>query len=537
MSSKHSPPLILVADDQLPTTVMLERVFEYEGYQVKSVYDGNSAIDAARTLLPDLILLDINMPGLNGFQVLQQLRERPATANIPTILITAMGDFTNVVQGLSLGADDYLRKPFHPQELLARAESKMKARRLEEALQQRTQELEALLRAGEELNRHLQIDELITIILYLTSDLIPCEISFIYYLNESGHIIDYDTHAKAEVPGCVPQPDQQLVDWIVGTGEPYIWSPDEPLIVDCPNGMVVPLLFGSEVRGMLGVIDATPYSDTNLRLFMGISRQAALALQNAELYDIKANYALHLEEQVAERTKKLESAQQMLIRSEKLASIGRLAAAVAHEINNPLFPIRLDLENMLEDVRAGTLVAPQEIEFMLENVDRIKYTVDRLLGFTGNKRADSADFKSIDINVVIRNIINLNEKLLKQADISVKMDLQELPPISGNSYQLEYVFMNLTLNARDAIGRRGEICFSSHHENGKIIIDVRDDGPGIAPDLIDNIFEPFVSTKEDGNGLGLYISYDIVQKHEGIINVKSTLGEGAHFTLVFPSLD
>src|SRR5690606_36145395 len=142
---------------------------------VKSVYDGINAIQAAQTLIPDLILLDVNMPGMNGFDVLKQLRESPSTASIPTILITAMGELSGVVQGLTLGADDYLRKPFNSQELLARAKSKMKARKLEESLQHRTRELEALLRVNEELSQHLEVDDLLDFILYLVMDMIVCD--------------------------------------------------------------------------------------------------------------------------------------------------------------------------------------------------------------------------------------------------------------------------------------------------------------------------------------------------------------------------
>jgi OmpR family response regulator RpaB len=101
---------------------------------------------------------------MNGLDVLRTLRESSITTNIPTILITARGEPSDIAHGLTLGADDYIPKPFHPRELLARVQSKMKARHLEEALHRRTQELEALLRAGEELNQHLEMYELLDLI-------------------------------------------------------------------------------------------------------------------------------------------------------------------------------------------------------------------------------------------------------------------------------------------------------------------------------------------------------------------------------------
>lgn len=537
MTDKHSPPLILVADDQMPTAVMLERVFEYEGYQVECVYDGIAAMDAAKSMLPDLILLDINMPGLNGFEVLKQLRDTSETQNIPTILITAMGDFSNVVQGLNLGADDYMGKPFHPQELLARAESKMKARRLEEALQHRTRELEALLRVSEELSQHLEIEELLDFILYLTVDLIPCQVALVYYLTEDREVADYRTHLKDPEITSPPPQDYRLVEEMVERTQPHTWDEDVPFLSGYVHGIAMPLLFGHELRGIAIVAGSAPYDESKEQLFAGICRQAALAMQNAELYDIKANYALHLEEQVAKRTKELESAQRMLIRSEKLASIGRLAASVAHEINNPLFPIRLDLENMVEDIKNGQPPDASEVEAILNNVERIKYTVDRLLSFTGNKQADTTNAKSLNVNEIINNIITLNWKMLQHAKIEVERHLEDVALIYGNPYQLEYVFMNLTLNAKDAIGQHGIIQFYSYMEGDYVVIEVNDNGEGIPDDTVDTIFEPFVSTKEDGSGLGLYISYDIIQKYNGLIQVESEPGVGTQFILKFPALE
>jgi DNA-binding response OmpR family regulator len=126
---------------------MLERIFEREGFQVKSVHDGLAALEVAEQLLPDLILLDIQMPGMNGFDVLRSLRQNERTIMIPTILITAKArQPADVAHGLNLGADDYVQKPFEPRELVARVQSKIRAHQLEDALHRRTQELEALLR-------------------------------------------------------------------------------------------------------------------------------------------------------------------------------------------------------------------------------------------------------------------------------------------------------------------------------------------------------------------------------------------------------
>lgn len=533
MNSKHNPPLVLIADDQKPATDMLERVFEYEGYQASSVHDGIAAVKAAQVLLPDLLLLDINMPGLNGFEVLKHLRENPRTASIPTILITAMDELSNVVQGLELGADDYLRKPFHPQELLARAQSKMRARQLEEALQRRTQELEALLRVSEELSQHIDMAELLEIILYLVADLLPCKVSIICYFGETGRITEYRVHYKDESPqhpAIVPKLLQKIV-----SDNLLSWEKTRTLFPDYSYGIIMPIQHGVSTRGMLAVMnDDDPYDKNHMRLLEAISRQAALALRNAELYEIQTRYALHLEDMVAERTAELESAQKMLIRSEKLASIGRLAASVAHEINNPLLPIQINLEDMLEDVKTRQNIDVNDIHKTLESVERIKQITSRLLGFTGNQQADNANFHFLNINDVLHNIVELNRKFFQQQSMSIDMSLGQLPDIWGNKYQLEHVFMNLVLNAKDAMRTGGVLTITSGVEADDVVITVEDTGCGIAPEMIDTIFEPFVSTKETGNGLGLFISYGIIQSHQGTITVKSAIDHGTRFTLRFP---
>ena len=531
---RHDPPLILIADDVVPTTIMLERVFEYEGYQVKSVYDGISALDTAKTDLPDLILLDINMPGMNGFDVLTKLRETKQTASIPTILITAMGEISDVVQGLNLGADDYLRKPFHPQEVLARAQTKMRARRLEESLQRRTQELEALLRVSEELSQHLEMSELMDFINFLVSDLLHTEVAIIYLVNEDTNPPSH--RVEAHGIQLTDEEHAQIVEAMRLADGEYLWAENKnSLLPNFPYGIGVSLQFGGQVRGYMLVADVQPYDSNHVRLLKGIGRSAILALKNAELYALQAQYAHHLEDMVEERTAELKSAQHMLIQSEKLASVGRLSASVAHEIKNPLFPIRINLEDMLEDIDSGDAINPQDVRRTLDSVDRIQFIVDRLLGFTGNWQLNQSELELVDLGKVIEDIIGLNNKYFNQENVEIVQDLANVPPIKGHSFQLEQVFMNLALNAKDAMEHGGTLTFKTYQEGDNVIIEVKDTGHGITFEMQESIFEPFVSTKDDGNGLGLFISYNIVKEHKGSIDLVSEPGQGAQFILRFPA--
>lgn len=536
MTTKHDPPLVLIADDQVPTTILLERVFEHEGYQIKSVYDGISAVQSAKNLLPDLILLDVNMPGMNGFDVLRELRDNPVTSNIPTILITAMGDLSNVVQGLKLGADDYLRKPFQAQELLARAQSKMRSRKLEESLQRRTQELEALLRVAEELNQHLETDDLFEFILYLAIDLLSGQAAALFqYDSEDKQITEMCIRTRDSVENKISLDNDAVRKYLSNHPQIQLWTEKEPLFSTTMNGMIAPLQHRGTVTGMLMVIGEAQYDENHLRLLNGIGRQAALALRNAELYELQINYSQHLEEMVAARTAELESAQHMLVRSEKLASVGRLAASIAHEINNPLFPIQINLEHMLEDIQSGNKIDEEEIRRTQESVERIRRIVNQLLEFAGKRRSGDTSLEPLDINKIIESIISLNRKFFEQENIKTVYAPHDLPTIEGNRDQLEQVLMNMTLNAKAAMKSGGVLEITTLTNNKDIVVRIKDTGHGIPKDMLDTIFEPFVSTKEDGTGLGLFISHGIIQNHNGTIQVESEEGEGTTFTITLPA--
>ena len=276
------------------------------------------------------------------------------------------------------------------------------------------------------------------------------------------------------------------------------------------------------------------FDDYDLRLFRGISRQATSALQNAKLYEVKTHYAVHLEEMVEERTEELRSAQQLLIRSERLASIGRLAAGIAHEINNPLFPIRINLEHMVEDLQAQIPIHVHDVEETLSSVERIGRIVQRLLMFTGKGQSNMSEMKLVNINDIINDVISLGQKFLEKENVNIMTELVSAPPIYGSRDQLEQVFLNIILNAKAAMMKGGDIHIQTRVEQDEIVIDFTDTGEGIAPDILERIFEPFVSTREDGTGLGLFISYGIIENHQGSINAISEVGSGTAFTIHLP---
>lgn len=536
MSERRNTPLVLVADDEIHTTVMLARIFEREGYQVQSANDGIAALDLAQKLLPDLILLDIQMPLMNGFEVLSALKENPITATIPTIIVTAKArQPSDVAHGLNLGADDFIHKPFDPRELLARAESKIRSRQLEETLQRRTQELEALLRVGEELNQHLEVNDLLNLVPYLALDLLPGDLAAIYQFDENQKLLNYNIQAKSNELPPYELDNHAIVNQFLAIGNSVLWPGSIALVEHFTSGMAVSLSHGGNSLGMLMLVTQNGHYDENhLRLFAGIGRQAALTLRNAQLYEIQANYALHLEDMVEAKTTELHSAQQMLIRAEKLASIGHLAASIAHEINNPLQPIRINLEDMLEDIQNNAPIDIRAVKSTQESVERIRRIVSQLLEFAGKRNTTNTELESLDVGELIEGVISLNRKFFEKENMQIVASLAPKLSILGNKDQLEQVFMNMILNAKAAMDTGGTLQIGVKTDKSEALIQFIDTGSGIPDEQINRIFDPFFSTKANGTGLGLFVSYGIIQGHHGSIEVKSKVNQGTTFTIRLP---
>ncbi|MDQ7024837.1 MAG: response regulator [Anaerolineae bacterium] len=536
MSQIDSQSRILVVDDHIPAAEMVSRLFEVRGFETICAFSGAEALEQAQKHIPDLILLDVMMPDMDGYDVLEALRGNPATHKIPVIFITAKDDAADIEEGLRLGADDYIPKPVKPRELIARAKSKIEAYRLRENLEQKTTDLEALLRFSEALNNHLEVDELLDLILYLVLDLVPSHSAIIYHMSENKDIIETrvkskDTHDEVDIDvdalKAYFSQHTDAVQWQSSTQTSFSSS---------DTGMAAGLRHGEQMHGMLLVLADKPFEENHLRLFENIGRQTTMALRNAELYAVKVNYAERLEEMVEERTAELGAAQELLVRAEKLASVGRLAAGIAHEINNPLMPIRVNLELMREDVEENREVSIQDIDETLRSVSRISRIVERLQQFTRKSGDKAPIMESLKIVDIVEDVISLSGSYIRNSGIKVDVNLHETAQIYGNRDQLEQVFLNIILNAHAAMQAGGTLTIDSTIEAQNLIVRFADTGTGIASDILGKIFEPFVSSKENGSGLGLFISYGIIENHNGQIHVESEVGKGTVFTLALPTI-
>ncbi len=534
--------LVLIADDEENMVLLLKRLFEHDGFQVEAVPDGMSALERSVTLRPALILMDVMMPGLDGFEVVRQLRQSEITARIPTIFISAAAkEPTDIVKGLGLGADDYVVKPFNPQELLARAHSKIRARQLEEDLERRNKELEALVRVGREFNQRLKLDDLLDLIVTVCATELPADQVILCLFNHrqvsEWRALHPQSGRKADVQALLDHPEAVLGRLVQGSTSLHI--ADMPpinngLLEGCRSLIGTSIVHHDELLGIIALGHQVPgrYDEGHLRLLESITGQATLAIRNAELYAELRYYALNLENMVAERTAELRAAQSQLIQSEKLASLGRLAAGVAHEVNNPLQAIRNCLELAIEDIDAHRPVDKELLTVAEQDVERIRRIVSQLLDFS---RRDSGALNLLDVGGVVQSVLRLVDRQLERANIRLIAEIANTAPVQINEDQFKQVILNLILNAQEAMPDGGSLLVSVGQHGEEVYISVTDTGVGIPERDMSRIFDPFFSTKVDGTGLGLAVSYGIVEGHGGRIEVKSQEGYGSTFTVKLPA--
>lgn len=404
---------ILIVDDQPENLETLSKLLQ-PYYNVRAARSGEQAIRAAdRPPVPELILLDIMMPEMDGFAVLSRLREKPSTRDIPVIFVTALGADEDEQYGFDMGAVDYITKPIRPPVVLARVRTHLELKRAR----------------------------------------------------------------------------------------------------DC------------------------------------------LAEQNARL-----------EERVLERTRALEQSQLQVMQAEKMAAIGLLAAGVGHELNNPIGfvssnigmlskyvddylclieaarkslahisgPVAADYERMLDekDFEFLSQDTPKLLSDSKDGMERMRLIVSDLKDFS---RAGDQKWEWSDIHRGLESTINLVKSEIKYKAELIR-NFGVLPQVNCVHSQINQVFMNLLVNAAQAIDEHGKITITTERIGESVKIEFSDTGRGISPENLSRVFEPFFTTKPvgKGTGLGLSLSYGIIRRHNGTISVDSTVGVGTTFRIILP---
>ncbi|HEX5687565.1 MAG TPA: response regulator [Ideonella sp.] len=426
-------PTILIVDDTPANVAVLADYLEDHGLRIVVAQDGQEGLSRAEFVKPDLILLDIMMPGMDGFETCRLLKENPAILDIPVIFMTALTDTSNVVKGFQLGAVDYVTKPIQIEEVMARIGTHLSLRAMHKQLSAKN------------------------------------------------------------------------------------------------------LMLGQEVE----------------------TRQLAEEALRAVSVEQRSLIA------------KLQQAHEQLLQSEKMASVGQLAAGIAHEINNPIGFLNSNIGTLQDYIdtlfealdscgdamaratnreevvaRFEEVKANAEIDFLKndivdlmreskEGLKRVKDIVQALKDFS---HVGEANWLEADLHKGLESTLNIVNNEIKYKATVVR-EYGDLPPVRCLASQLNQVFMNLLVNAAQAIIEAGTITIrTGNGTNGWVWVEICDTGSGIPPDIMNRIFDPFFTTKPvgSGTGLGLSLSYGIVHKHGGRIEVQSEVNKGSCFTVHLP---
>jgi len=259
---------------------------------------------------------------------------------------------------------------------------------------------------------------------------------------------------------------------------------------------------------------------------------------DTEIKDLIKN----LEKKVAKRTNELKLVQYQLLQSEKLASIGKLAATIAHEINNPLNGILTYTKLIERKVSDGTLKKSEIPKFrsylgiMERETERCSTIVRNLLDFA--RQREPSLKPDVDINEVLEEALSLLANQITLQEVTLEKRFDRLPPIMADPMQLRQVFLNVILNACEATQNGGMVTVSTAVSNKRkkaVRVEIADNGVGIEEKDLSKVFDPFFTSKEKGTGLGLSVVYGIINSHQGTIQIKSTVGKGTSVTITLPT--
>ncbi len=516
---------ILVIDDEPGIAMLCDRLLTRAGFHVSSLTDARLAVDFLLNNTVDLLLVDIRMPDVDGFEVITHAQR--IQPDIAVLVMTGYGTVETAIRALRQGVDGLLLKPFDRGGELIQAVQQALADNQQKRDASRTKALRPLFSVTESLLSETRQDRLLELITSAICGYLRCPHAG-YYLTTGSELLQLQTERGRSFAGKM---DQILSQVDVASAPALILSKGpratklkrHMLDLGLGSAIFVPVArpnFRSVVYAARDPQEP-PFQESDFEMFQILARQAAAALDNARLYAAQLEYV-----------RKVEESQKALLQVEKMATAGRLSASIAHEVNNPLQAV----QNCLH--LAGREDLPPEkrkeyFDLARVELERLSLTVQRMLDFY---RPGPASTKKLNLSETLDHVLHLMSKQLSERGVMVDFDIPDnLPAVAAVSSQIQQVFINLILNSFDAMPEGGQLRISARTVRGGVDILFQDSGPGISPEKQANIFEPFFSTKDGGTGLGLTVSYNIITAHGGTLEYLSDRGPGACFRVFLPS--
>ncbi len=419
---------------------------------------------------------------------------------------------------------------------------------MSQSLEERFQELKALFEVSTLVNSEIELSLILDMISKTVRDYLQtdrCSVLLVDKKKKKLVCVSVYGVSSEKIKNTELDPDESIAGWVMTHGEPLLLG--EELQEDkfknfvskeekISSSLSVPLKVKNEVKGVLNVCmvkGERKFNEADLKLVSIFAQNVAVSIEKAELYQEVKKQAEVLEKTLED----LKKTQGQLIQSEKMRVLGDLAGGIVHDFNNILGIITGRAELLLKQAKEeGLIKGLMLIEQVANDGAEI---IRRLREYT--KIGQGSIFIKVDLNKILRQVVELtsftwkDEALARGININIDMDLKEVSPIAGNPSEIREVFVNLLLNAIEALPRGGKIILGTRMENDYVLAWVKDDGIGMKEEVKSKIFEPFFTLKgEKGMGLGLTIASGIVLKHQGTMSVDSEPGKGTCIWLKFP---
>ena len=395
----------------------------------------------------------------------------------------------------------------------------------------------------------LDVDEILRLVLEGVTKNIGFDRARLYLVNEKRNVLECKMAVgidEERIRGITLRlnPEDSIVARSIFEKQPFI-IPDaskdprvNPIIKEKFNLhslVAIPLLVREKALGAIAADFIDPNKNITkeaLESVMAFAQQAGLAIHNAFMYQELKTFSQQMEEKIQKTTADLKKTEAQLIRSEKLAALGQLAAGIAHEIRNPLTSINILIHSMTENLPSGDS-HKEDLKVIEEEIHRMNEILDQFLRFA---KPATPLLEKADVSSIVEETLQLLRPHIENQIIVIEKEFQSLPIILMDREQMKQVFLNLLLNAIQAMPGGGHLTLRGQNsEDGQWIhISIQDSGIGISSENINKLFDPFFSTKEGGIGLGLSITHRIIDQHHGKIEVESAPGKGTLFTICLP---
>lgn len=567
-----TPVRILIVEDDQTQRLKLTAILESQGYDVAVAADGMDGLEKARSIHPDLVLSDIIMPRMDGYELCRNIREDRALANTRVVLLTAQGDMDDVIKGLEAGADNYVTKPYDTKRLLDTCDAILADSAAADGMEcpcqafpplavdddhvairsSRKQILnffvsmyrDALNRHGELQTAHKKLryysEHLSQLVEERTAEAVDAHSRQRKAEEESqsrGKLLD-----KAHDAIIVTDYDGQIKYWNKGAERLYGWTAAETI--------------GRSIGSLLHDM-RRPASTEAMRAVVEWGRWEGELTQNTkdgEECVVQSSWTLLTDDQdktegilsinvdITER-KTLEA---KFLRTQRLESIGMLAGGIAHDLNNLVGPILMGAELLKRRIQDEDVC--RTLDVIESGARRAVDVVQQVLTFARGTAGER-------VRIQVKHLLKEMQQIIRGSfppSITLTLEFsKDLPLVLGDTTQIHQVLMNLCVNARDAMPQGGTLSLAAKHvtideayvtmdpdsKPGEYIaLTVKDSGIGMPPHVRERIFEPFFTTKEagKGTGLGLPTVLSIVRSHGGFMHVESEPGHGTAFHIFLP---